>query len=127
LATTVAKGAASEAAARAYLGARGFRIIAANQRFEGGELDLVAEDGDVIVFIEVRSRADDALGAPVETVDARKRRRVVAAARAWIDANADRAAAARAMRFDVVGITWDADPPRIEHIPDAFDAAGNPY
>lgn len=76
-------------------------------------------DGAVLVFVEVRSRASDDLGTPVETVNARKQRRVARAAQAWLLANP--AYQGRAMRFDVVGITWDAEPPRIEHVIDAFD------
>ena len=73
----------------------------------------------MLVFVEVRSRASDDLGTPAETVNARKQRRVAQAARAWLMMNPGYQG--RAMRFDVVGITWDVDPPRIEHVVDAFD------
>ena len=52
-------GAAGERTAKQYLERRGFRILAANFRCPAGELDLIAMDGDVLVFIEVRTRRDD--------------------------------------------------------------------
>lgn len=102
-----------------YLEGQGFRIVARNVRLRGGELDIVAWDGPVLVFVEVRSRRGGRMGLPEESVDARKRRRLTALALAYLQLNRIRGVNCR---FDVVGIEWsyDRDAPRIHHIPNAF-------
>src|SRR5258706_15884997 len=121
-ADTVRKGASAEALAAAFLETLGFRIVARNQRYAMAELDLIAEDGATLVFVEVRSRASDELGSPLETIDQRKRRRVVNGALAWLEGHPQ--PATRAMRVDVVGISYGETPPRIDHVAGAFDADG---
>jgi putative endonuclease len=111
-----ALGLAFELDAARYLEARGFRVIARNFSCRGGELDLVCEEGDTVVFVEVRARARDELGAPEETIGALKRRRIVRAARyflyraGWTD---------RPCRIDVIAILGA----RLLHIEDAFGAS----
>lgn len=114
-----ATGLAAESLAAAHLEARGYRILARNWRRPQGELDLVADDGGTCVFVEVRSRTGEEHGHPLETVDARKRARVVRAARLYLDAEPRPAAA---YRFDVVGVLFPADggPPECVHVEDAF-------
>jgi putative endonuclease len=110
----------AESLAAAWLERSGFRIVARNWRRPEGELDLVADDGGTCVFVEVRSRTGDASGDPLETVTARKRARVIRAARLYLDSGAPPAAA---YRFDVVGVTFSPDggEPLVVHIPGAFD------
>src|SRR5262245_24460234 len=107
--------------AMAHLEARGYAIIARNWRCRAGELDLVASNGTTIVFVEVRSRRGDRCGTPLESVDARKRQRLAQLARRFL---ATQPRHERLVRFDVIGIRLDRDPPQLEHIEHAFDAVG---
>ena len=116
-----ARGREAEDLAAAFLEARGYRVLARNHRLRRGEVDLVCEQGAVVCFVEVRSRTGDAHGAPEETVDRRKARRVVLAAEDWAARNA---VAGRDLRFDVVAVTFGEGAPRLAHFPAAFDAAG---
>jgi putative endonuclease len=108
--------------ASALLEARGYRIIERNWRRPEGELDLVADDRGILVFVEVRSRTGEERGHPLETVNARKRARVVRAARLYLEAAQP---TATAFRFDVVGVTFASDggQPAITHVEDAFRVA----
>lgn len=103
-------------------------MLARNHATRRGEVDLVCREGEVLCFVEVRSRTSRAQGGPEETVDRRKARRVVAAATDWALRNGE---LDRAIRFDVVAVTIEAGSPeagspRIEHFPGAFDADGKP-
>src|SRR5437868_6205101 len=71
-----ARGRAAETAAAAFLGRQGYRIVARNVWLCGAEIDLIARDGGVLVFVEVRSRSNRRFGSPVETVRARKIARI---------------------------------------------------
>ena len=110
------KGERAERAAEEFLKSRGWRILERNFRTRFGEIDLVARDGDTVVFVEVRSRSSSAFGAPQETVTAAKRRRLIKTAQAW----AQRRGLDSPMRFDVVALS----PEGTLHIPAAFDATG---
>jgi putative endonuclease len=119
-----ARGRDAEALAAAFLEARGVEILARNHAIRQGEVDLVAREGEVLCFVEVRSRTSDAQGGPEETVSAAKARRVVAAATDWAARNGG---LDREIRFDVVAVTLlEGEPPRIEHFRGAFDADGRP-
>jgi putative endonuclease len=115
------RGATGEDRACAYLVDQGFEILERNYRCRVGELDVVARDGDTLVFVEVKERGDPSHGGAVEAVTAPKRRRVIQAAQRW--ASVHRESESR-MRFDVVAIDWNPDGPTIRHERDAFDAAG---
>lgn len=118
-----ALGAEGEARAAALLGQRGWRIVARNVRAGGVEIDLVAERGDVVAFVEVKTRRSRALGAPELAVDARKRARIVRGAAAWLRENRTRRR--RRVRFDV--IVCELDVRRgwcLRHLEGAFDAGG---
>ena len=110
-----------EDVAAAFVAALGFRVVVRNFRCRAGEIDLVALDGDTVVFVEVRSRTGGACGTPLESVDGRKQAQVgrvaryFLAARGWHD---------RSARFDVIGIRLDAEPPVVEHVRAAFDLIG---
>ena len=66
---------------------RGYRLLDANARAAGYELDLVLRRGRTIVFVEVKERASDAFGGAMHAVSLEKRRRVRKAARAWLSAH----------------------------------------
>ena len=102
------------------LGARGYAILARRYRTRHGEIDIVARDGDTIVFIEVKLKTTGEFGAAVESVTPWKQRRVAAMA---VDYLARNRMIDRPCRFDVVAIDLlEGGEPRITVIPSAFDA-----
>ena len=115
-----AAGASWELAARRHLETAGLRLLAANQRYRMGELDLVMRDGDVVVFVEVRYRRSSGFGGSAPSVDASKQRKLVLAAQCFLAAHPD--LARHACRFDVVAVDGSADAPHIDWIRNAFDA-----
>lgn len=94
-------GAAGERLAAQALTARGYRILTSNWRCPAGELDLIAEDGAELVFVEVKTRRGTATGAPEEAITRPKRRRLLAAAQTYL---AERGAEHHPYRFDVVAV-----------------------
>jgi putative endonuclease len=107
------RNAAERRAARWYR-LRGYRILDTNCWVAGNEIDIVARRGSTIIFCEVKSRADESFGDPLELVTAEKARRVRRAASAWLARHRD--AEGLAVRFDVIA-EWAG---RIEHLPVAF-------
>jgi putative endonuclease len=93
-------GKAGEAAAAEHLIALGFRIERKNLRTPDGEIDIVAREGDTLVFVEVKSRTTRTFGNALGAVDARKRRRIRAVAEDYLQFFAPEAK----VRFDVVTI-----------------------
>jgi putative endonuclease len=77
-------GFARESHARTFLEEIGYRIEDCNWRGAHGEIDLIAWDGDILCFIEVRARTRDDYGFPEETVDRRKQRKLIRAALAYL-------------------------------------------
>jgi len=113
-----ALGDAGEEAAAASLERHGFRILARNHACRRGEVDIVAEEGDCVCFVEVRTRNAGAV-APAETVTGPKQRRVVAAARDWLF----RHPTERCIRFDVAAVRREPGGGLdVELIRNAFDA-----
>ena len=108
-------GAAAEDAALRYLQQRGLKLQARNARFKGGELDLVMRDGDTLVVVEVRARRSSRFASAAESIDARKRARIILATQLYLAAHPQQAE--RALRFDVVAI----DDGRPQWIRGAFD------
>ncbi|MFC1463367.1 MAG: YraN family protein [Candidatus Brachytrichaceae bacterium NZ_4S206] len=80
-------GAWGEAIAAKHLAERGYVLRERNWRYGHGELDIVAERGDTIIFVEVRTRRSDAYGRPQETLSPRKRAKLIATAQAYLDAH----------------------------------------
>lgn len=72
-----------------YLQAQGYLILARNVRTPYGELDLVARQGEVVVFVEVKTRRNDAFGMPEDAVGFRKQARLLASAQAYLQAHPD--------------------------------------
>ncbi|MBF4568892.1 YraN family protein [Plantibacter sp. VKM Ac-2880] len=103
-----------EQVATEHLEACGFRILDRNWRCPQGELDVVADDGGTLVFVEVKTRSGVGFGDPTEAVTARKLARIGRLAGAWCAEHHPRS---RRMRVDVVGIVL---PPeggvRLEHL-----------
>jgi putative endonuclease len=114
-------GGAGEAVAAEHLVKVGYRIVARNHRCRRGEVDLIAEQGEILVFVEVRTRETSAFGGPEETVGPRKQRRVVLAARDYL---VRRRGPPRGVRFDVIAVVDSPQGPKLTHYPNAFDAGG---
>jgi putative endonuclease len=112
-------GDAAESAACARLEAAGCRILARNVRFREGEIDIVADEGGTLVFVEVRMRRSDAFGGADGSIDRFKRRRLLRAAQHFLLQRFGGRGGLPPCRFDV--ITADGDGIR-DWIRDAFAA-----
>lgn len=110
----------SEEIAADFLRAQGYTIEQTNVRFPVGEIDIIAKDGETLCFVEVRSASSPDWGGPLATVTSPKQRRLIRAARWYLQRLR---ALPRYTRFDVVALTWnDAVEPSVELIRGAFDA-----
>jgi putative endonuclease len=98
----------------------GYRCIARNYRCALGEVDLIAKDGDTLVFIETKTRKGASLAYAKEAVDARKRRQLSKVALAFMKANN---CCEVKSRFDVVAVSLQGDQERVEIIKNAFELA----
>ena len=105
-----------ETRAREYLVERGWTIEAANYRFGRREVDLVARRGNLVAFVEVKTRAGAGYGAPEEAVTRLKRREIEIVAQEYLvrhrldDVD---------VRFDVLAVTVEKGV-RVEHLEDAW-------
>ncbi|MHA6529277.1 YraN family protein [Paenibacillus sp. BAC0078] len=114
------KGAAGETAAVQYLSAQGYRIVDRNWRCRSGELDIVAEYGEALIFVEVRSRGGSSLqGTPEESVDERKIRQVRSTAQVYLHMKGQYE---RRISFDVISVMLNDDMSvaSLSHIREAF-------
>jgi putative endonuclease len=100
-----------------FLKKKGYRIISKNFKTPLGEIDIIAEDGLTLVFVEVKTRSDDSFGHPFEAVNYRKKEKLRRVALWYLK----QAKKEMPSRFDVVSIQTDGDTYKIEHIIDAFE------
>ena len=107
------RGLAGEEQAIQYLLSRGWHILAHRFRVGHKEIDLIARQGSLVAFIEVKARRGTAFGSPLEAVTGAKRRELVKAARAWVDRHGR---PADVYRFDCIAIIDN----KLEHLADAF-------
>ena len=112
-------GALGERHAARALRAKGFRLLEANYRRKQGELDLIARDGDTLVFVEVRTRTSTAHSTPLDSVNAKKQEQVMRIARYY---RRDRRLDECYCRYDVVEViaTPDGKVIAVNHFPGAF-------
>ncbi len=112
-----------EKVALRYLKRKGYKIIEKNADVGRGEIDIVALDGDVIVFVEVKSRHSSKDGHPADFVTPAKQRQLTRLALLYLSQHRWSEEPAR---FDVVVVTWEEDggKPLVEHFVDAFEATG---
>jgi putative endonuclease len=112
-----------ETTAERYLRHKGYRIMARNLRSSLGELDLVAEDGPVLVFVEVKARRTGAFGGAIHAVHQRKQEKLIQLAAQYL---ARHHIKDRLCRFDVVLLqSGEAVATQIEHIENAFEVSGD--
>ncbi|WP_237066215.1 YraN family protein [Microbulbifer guangxiensis] len=111
-------GARMEEVAASYLAAAGITVVEQNYRTRCGEIDLVARDGDSLVFVEVRYRRSAAFGGAAASVDRRKQRKLLAAAESYLQQRRLDCPC----RFDVVAIEGSGDDRQIQWIQSAFNA-----
>jgi putative endonuclease len=115
------RGAACEAIAASYLEKHGLEIVARNLRCKAGEIDLVCLDGQVLAVVEVRQRRSRDYGGALASVNARKQRKIVLAARYLLERHASRRHLN--LRFDVVAVQGTPEEHDIVWIKDAFQAS----
>jgi len=114
--STRTKGSKGEELAGRYLESIGLSILEKNYRLKSGEIDIIARDGDTIVFVEVKAASSFAFGDPLGWVPARKQRRIARTSPLYLSSHGLHDAP---VRFDVIAI----DPARtIRHVKDAFSA-----
>ena len=99
-----------------YLEGLGYEIVERNWRCDQGELDIVARDGDCLVFCEVKTRRSTRFGSPVEAVTRRKAMRLRRLAVSWLR---EHKVHAEEVRIDVIGVLRRAhEPVEVEHLQD---------
>lgn len=108
-----------EAQAERFLKKAGLKIIARNVRVGSDEIDLVAQQGDTLVFAEVKTRKNEDFGRPAAAVNPAKRKKLSRAAIRFLK---NRKLRPPYIRFDVIEVIGDE--PEIRHIPNAFQLEG---
>lgn len=100
-----------------YLKKAGFQILETNWRHRRLEVDIIAKDGETLVFVEVKTRSYDYFGRPEEFVDKKKEQHLSQAAAAYMEQTGHE----WAIRFDVVSVLLKKNGEwQLEHLPDAF-------
>lgn len=102
--------------AAAFLEDKGYILLERNHRHRRSEIDIIAKDGDILVFVEVKSRSSDFYGKPESFVTARKEELMASASSAYMEKiNHD-----WEIRFDFISILFHGELYEIEHFKDAF-------
>ena len=116
-------GAFGESYARSHLGRLGYQVLASNVRMKSGEIDILAQDGATLVFIEVRTRRGGRFGTPEESISFKKAERLARLAGEHL---LSLEAKPQAWRIDVVAIDVapDGSVLRLEHIKNAVGEGG---
>ena len=115
------RGAQGEQIAVDYLKRLGYRIQQRNYRCKQGEIDIIAWDGPVLVFVEVKTKSRTDFGVPQAMVTGQKQAKIVQVAMVYIQ---ERQVRDTELRFDVVAVICPPDTaPEVVHMPAAFDAS----
>ncbi len=119
-----ALGRRGERRVRLYLRLRGYRIAAMNYAVRGGEIDIVAQRGNYLCFVEVKTRTADSMGSPAEYVTPQKQKRIIRAAYSYIC----KIGTDKMPRFDVAEVIKSGRRMRVRYYTDAFcvDEQNNP-
>ena len=110
-------GEAGESAAVDYLKEKGYHILRRNYRYQRGEIDIIAEDRDDVVFIEVKARRSKSYGDPEDGINPDKCRRIRRVASGFLFENH---IDDRPCRFDIVAVEYEGEKIVLRHIMDAF-------
>lgn len=106
-----------EQLAREYLEGKGYRILETNWRYSRAEIDIIAMDGEIMVFVEVKARSSDYFGPPEAYVTSRKEAFIAEAASVYMEESGHD----WEIRFDIISVLLPPGrPPAIEHFEDAF-------
>jgi putative endonuclease len=100
-----------------YLTTRGWTVVDRNFRMGRKEIDLVARRGEVVAFVEVKTRAGTGYGDPLEAITWRKRREIQQVAASWVDRHGR---TGEVYRFDAVAVLLVDGRARIRHVEDAW-------
>ena len=111
------QGSSGELLAAEFLERLGFKILERNYRFERAEIDIVAGDGDELVFVEVKARTSESFGSPEDSITPQKEEQIRDAAEGYL---LEHEIDDTICRFDVVAIEFVNGKPEIRHIRDAF-------
>lgn len=117
----IGTGQTGEDLAVGYLENKGYTIVERNYRLRIGEIDIIARDGEFLVFVEVKTRRSSRFGSPFDAVDFRKQQQVSRVALAFMTRHG---CGEMAIRFDVIGVHLEKQSPRIELIKNAFEYCG---
>ena len=112
----------AEDAACAFLESAGYRILERNVSTDAGEIDVIAEDGDTLCFVEVKARRDDEHGPAIAAVGARKQQRLARCAALYL---AIHSVHGRSVRFDVIGLEREEGRWRCDLVRGAFEATAS--
>ena len=104
----------------AYLTERGYRIVSRNFRIKGGEIDIVAENGDYIAFVEVKTRKRGSMVSGFEAVNRRKQGLVIRAAAEYLRRNPT----ILQPRFDTAQVTLGDEEAELDYLENAYDTTG---
>lgn len=110
------RGVEAESIALDFLKKQGMRLIARNYHCRNGEIDLIMEQSGTLIFVEVRYRNTSAFGSALESIDARKRSRIIQCASHYLSTQK----IAKPARFDVVALSPIGRDLNIDWVPDAF-------
>ncbi|MEW5958601.1 MAG: YraN family protein [Chloroflexota bacterium] len=105
-----------EAIAVSYLIGQGYRLVQRNWRAPIGELDIIMEEGDCLVFVEVRTRQGERFGSPEESITPAKQARLIELAQTYL---VETRTACRSWRIDVVAVQLGPGLPQVNHIKNA--------
>ncbi len=108
----------AESAAVKFLKAQGYKLLRRNYKTKFSEIDIVAEDKNVICFVEVKARHSTLFGSPGEAISAHKQRQISKSAICYLKENN---LLKQPARFDVVTLLYKEDLPEIDLIKDAFE------
>ena len=115
----ISLGDTGEKIARKFLVQQGYKIIDTNYRESLGEIDIIAEENNDLVFIEVKTRSGDGFGSPAEAVTPRKQRQIIKVAEYYLS---EKKSFDIPLRFDVVSVLFGEDgKPIVETIENAFE------
>lgn len=108
-----------EQSAAKFLREKGYSILKQNYRCHHGEIDIIAKEGDTIVFVEVKTRSSKAFGGPAAAVNYRKQQQISKAAFTYLE---EQQLNDVDSRFDVISILAEDDKQlECKHLPDAFE------